>query len=155
MDNPDIYDPPAQYTEVEVSKVDWWRWPLVPIGSVIGATLGAMLLGGMNWLFMKMNGGMNEDGLWYRFVQPVMVFGLFGYLWSTLAYMIAPHGKLIAAVVMTTVLGMLCVFVVIKLVTSPDLPTSNKIMSSIAIVASLICGISGVVQYHSEHDPYG
>jgi hypothetical protein len=134
----------------EQRKMDWWRWPLVPIGSIAGAVGGAILMTALQWLAMKIEGRISEDGWWARFVQPLMVSGVFGYLWSTLAYSIAPKGKLIAAVVMTTLLGVLWCATIIIVINDSNFPIFNKVYASISVVTSMIAAICGVVSKHSE-----
>jgi hypothetical protein len=152
MDDDQSYTPHATLSEEAPNskQMDWWRWPLVPIGSIAGAIGGAILMAALQWLAMKIEGRIREDGWWARFVQPLMVFGAFGYLWSTLAYSIAPKGKLIAAVVMTTLLGVLWGVAIIILLNDSNFPVFDKVYASISVVTSMIAAICGVVSKHSE-----
>jgi hypothetical protein len=129
---------------------DWWRWPLVPLGSIAGAIGGAILMTLLQWLALMIEGRGSADGWWYRFVQPIIVFGVLGYLWSTLAYSIAPRGKLISAVVMITLLGVLWAVFLFNIMNDQEFPIGTKIHSSIGVVASMIAAIGGGISKESE-----
>lgn len=124
----------------------------MPLATILGASLGSIVIGGLNWLGMKMN-GVNPDGWWPLFVQPVMVFGVFGFLWGLIAYSMSPSSKVIAASVMTTILGMLCLISILMVFNDQVLPTGNKVRTTIAVLASLVGAISGVVNCHNEDTP--
>lgn len=144
-----VAQPTLSNESPDPKRMDWWRWPLVPIGSITGAFGGALLMTVIQWIVMKTEGRISEDGWWARFVQPLMVSGVFGYLWSTLAYSIAPKGKLIAGVVMTTLLGVFwgAMFIIV-------LNNSNfvvfKVHATIIVVTSMTAAICGLISKQSK-----
>ena len=89
----------------------WWRWPLVPFAAFIGATLGAMLFMLLQWLAMKFNGSMSEDGWFFQFVLPAMQSAVFGWLYVLISCTVAPRARYVTGVVMTTTLICLLVLV--------------------------------------------
>ena len=121
----------------------------MPIATVIGASLGSVAIGGLNWLGMKIN-GVNPGGWWQMFVHPLIIFGVFGFLWGLISYSMSPTGKVIAASVMTTVLGVLCMASILMVYNNRVLPTGNKVHSIIAVLAALVGAIVAVVYCHNR-----
>lgn len=139
--------------ETSPSASQWWRWPLMPVASIGGAVFGSMIVGGINRLGMMMNGA-SPDGWWIRFIEPIMVSGMFGYIWAYLAYAIPPFAKLISGVVMTTILGMLCLFTIVMAFNDVTLPTGDRVSTSIAAAATLVGAIGAILQCREDDDPY-
>ena len=77
----------------------------MPFAAFIGAALAAVAFTLLQWLGMKVSGGFSEDGWYYRFILPAISAGFFGYFYVLITLKVAPRGKVISAVVMTTILG--------------------------------------------------
>lgn len=129
---------------------DWWRWPLVPFAAVFGGTVGAFLFGVVQWLGMKLQGGFSEDGWMYRYIVPFLVSCAFGWLYAYCACAVAPRGKLIAGVVMTTLLFLLGLLSIAIVWLSEKYSLGPAIQITIGTVATLIAAVTALVQVHSE-----
>lgn len=116
----------------------WWRWPIMPFAAVGGATAGSVALGLVTWVGMKMQGGYAEDGWFYRFVLPVMLSGAFGYIYAKIAYHVAPSGKMVAAIVMVTLLGLLVIASTVLGWILPAIGTADAIRATVATIATIV-----------------
>jgi hypothetical protein len=130
---------------------EWWRWPLLPFAAVLGAVLGAMLFGMVQWFGMKMQGGYSEDGWMYRYVMPVLISGAFGWLYAWIACEVAPRGKVIAGVVMTTILFLLAAGSVMLAWVTSGYGIGDTIQATIGCVVSLVAAIVALIQAHEKH----
>lgn len=132
------------------SPSTWWRWPLLPFATLIGSVLGSALIYMLQWLGMKMSGGYTEDGWMFKYVLPVMQSAVFGYLYARIACYVAPRGKVIAGVVMVTLL--LATFAVFLLVAwiRPPVHTGAAIQATIGVIAAGIAAVVGLIQAHEE-----
>lgn len=124
---------------------DWWRWPLMPIAALTGAILGTILVGVLQWVGMKFSGVYNEQGWYFRYILPLVMWGCFGYFLTAISYRVAPTGKLVASTVMATALCVVMVLVVLFGFVR-DTPTLGNgvqvILSLCALVTGTIFGIS-------------
>jgi hypothetical protein len=91
---------------------DILRWIALPFATFIGAALGSILLGLLQWFSLKMFGGpsVSENGWYYRYVMPFFSSVVFGYFFATISLEVAPTSKIIASTVMVTLLGVFSVF---------------------------------------------
>ncbi|ADO00843.1 hypothetical protein Gbem_4143 [Citrifermentans bemidjiense Bem] len=129
----------------------WWRWPILPLAAVLGALVGAFLLTLLQWIGMKMQGGFREDGWYFRYILPVISSAVFGWLYALITLNVAPRGKVIASVVMTTILGVLALLGLIftwfyKL---DDIGTA--VQSTVGSIASLVAAIATIVSLKDEY----
>jgi hypothetical protein len=136
----------------ESCGVQWWRWPLLPFASFIGALAGAMLLTVIQWLGMKWQGGYSEDGWYYRYLLPIFSSALFGWLFALIALNVAPSAKVMAAVVMTTVLGVLFAVGLLFVWVNPRNEIASAIQSTVGAVASVAAAISTIVSNKDDYD---
>lgn len=121
----------------------WWRWPLIPIASIIGAFLGSAAFMLLQWFSMKLSGHYNESGWYFQYILPLFRDGIFGFLVVYFGCLVAPRGKLIVGVVLTTLLG--AVFILIAVMSIKGLPggTGSSLLSGIV---TFIGGVIGVIQ---------
>ena len=131
-------------------KSQWWRWPLMPFASFIGASIGAVLFTALQWFGMKLYGGYSEDGWFYIYVLPIISSAVFGWIYVWITYNIAPTGKLIAGAVMTTVLGFIGVASLVIVWGVDKYSTSEAIQSTVGAVATLFTAIVTLVQLHQD-----
>lgn len=136
--------------QVENIKNQWWRWPLLPFASFVGATLGATLFTAIQWLGMKMTGGFSEDGWFFLYVLPVISSAAFGWLYAWITCYVAPAGKVIAGVVMVTVLALLSILGLAIAWHWNEYPTIENVRTTLATIAMLVAAIAALVQIHSE-----
>jgi hypothetical protein len=139
----------SEYTSKEPSG--WWKWPLLPFASIIGAMIGAMLLTLLQWFGMKMQGGFSEDGWYFLYVLPVISSIAFGWLFVLITLNVAPRGKVIAAIVMTTILGVIIVFSLIFIWLNPVEGIGSAIQSTVGSIATMISAIVSIVNYREEY----
>ena len=132
-------------------KSEWWRWPLLPFAAVIGAALGAVLLTLFQWFGMKIQGGFSEDGWYYRYILPVISSAAFGWLYVLITLNVAPRGKVIAAVVLTTIMGVLVVLGIILTWTGPVNDTARAVQSTVGSIASMIAAVATIVSLKDEY----
>jgi len=62
--------------ETQTESSGWWRWPLLPFASVIGAAIGAILFTFLQWFGLKMHGGYSTDGWFYQYCTSPDKYGL-------------------------------------------------------------------------------
>jgi hypothetical protein len=132
-------------------KSQWWRWPLLPFAVVAGALAGAFALTVVQWLGMKWQGGYSEDGWYYRYVLPVVSSAFFGWLYALIALNVAPNAKILASVVMTTILGVISAIGLLSVWSDHRKSLAEAIQSTIGSIASLTAAIVTIV---SSRDDY-
>jgi hypothetical protein len=129
-------------------RSDWWRWPLVPVASIAGASLAVAIVFVFHWIMVISEANWVEL-LLYPFVTPIVASGIFGFFWSSIAYLIAPRGKLIAAVVMTIILGFLLALASIRALNdSGDI--LDKVKFIVTAIIAMITSICGLVIMNKE-----
>ena len=129
----------------------WWRWPLVPIAAIAGGMAGSLLFGALNWFSFKLHGGFSEDGWWYRYILPIIISGIFGWLYVKISYYVAPRGKFITGIVMTTLLFIFCFFGLWLTWHFEKYSTSQSIQVTVITIATLIAAVATLVDAHSEN----
>lgn len=122
----------------------WWRWPLVPIASIVGAFLGAAAFMIMQWLSIKFSGKFNESGWYFQYIVPLIRDCLFGFLAVYLGCLAAPRGKLIVGVILTTLIAVSPFF--FYLLTPSEVITATWFLSSIALIVGGIIGVIMTVE---------
>ncbi|MBF5037935.1 hypothetical protein INP77_00370 [Methylophilus sp. 13] len=130
----------------------WWRWPLLPFASILGGLLGSMLFVFLHWLLMKFQGDFHEDGWWFRYILPTISSGVFGWLYIYITFRVAPKGKVIAGVVMTTILGIFTIFSIVASWYLSSNSMINAIQQTIGALAAFIFAIVGLVQMKDEQE---
>jgi hypothetical protein len=132
------------------SASQWWRWPLVPFAAFIGGMGAALLLGIFLWFGMKLNGGYTEDGWYYKYIMPVMTYSMFGYFYVYAAMYVAPRGKFITAVVMTTILGVFSVAaIVIAWAVWPE-SAAKSLQQTVGTIASMVAAVVAITKLRDE-----
>jgi hypothetical protein len=121
-----------------------------PHTAPVGALVGSILLGILQWFGMKMTGGYYEDGWYYLYIMPLITSGVFGWLWCMIASYIAPQGKTITGTIMATVLAMLGLFLVFASFAQLERTVGERIQLILASIAMLIGSIIAVIQTHEQ-----
>lgn len=119
----------------------WWHWPLMPIAAIAGGLLGSVALALVQWFSMKLWGGASEDGWYYLYILPVFSAGLFGYLYTLIAWKMAPAGKLLAGTVMLTILGLVTAFGTLVGWLSPDYSVGHATQATVSLAAIIFGGV--------------
>lgn len=126
-------------------KHDWWRWPLVPFVGVVAGALGAVAFGLLQWIGMKFYGGFSEDGWFFMYILPTMTSAVFGYAFVASTHYVAPKGKVISAVVMTTLLGLFFLLSVVLAWGTYKQSTAESVKTTVGCVAALVAAIATLV----------
>lgn len=132
-------------------EAQWWRWPLLPFAAILGGMLGAFLLTLLGWFGMKMQGGFSEDGWYFRYILPITSSAIFGWFYVLITLNVAPKGKVIASVVMTTVLGVLTCIGLLFVWLNPHREIAAAIQSTVGSIASVVAAISAIVASKDEY----
>jgi len=140
------------YEKPQSISSNWWIWPLLPFAVVIGASIGAFLLTLIQWLGMKMQGGFSEDGWYYLYILPVVSSAAFGWLYAYITLYLAPNGKIIAASVMVTVLGVIMAIGLLIMWLNPNRVLGESVQASIGSIATLVAAIATIVTQKDEFE---
>ncbi len=139
----------SNHDESSISQSStWWRWLVLPFACVVGSLIGAMLVGLFQWFFMKILGGFSEDGWYFLYILPTITSAAFGYLWVSISYYVAPKGKRITAIVMTTLLVTLLVLVTLFSLFNPNYGTGDKVQSVLGAIATVATAIYAIVDFN-------
>lgn len=133
------------------TTIGWWRWPLVPLGAILGAMLGAVAFMLFQWVGMKMHGGFSEDGWMFKYILPVMQSAVFGYLYAMISCAIAPRGKVITGVIMVTLLFAFFAILLFVAWLKPPVDTGAAIQATVSVIASSIAAVVALMQANDEH----
>ena len=123
----------------------WWRWPLLPFASVIGATAGGAAYG-LLWYFFS---GAAPESPFAHYILPLLAGGTFGYLVPTISHKVAPAGKVAAAISMT-VIALVLEIVGIAILLADTQQESPVIQNVIYVAASVIVGIYALREMHES-----
>ena len=123
----------------------WWRWPLLPLAATIGATLAAVALTLLQWFAMGLGGTYPTDGWYFLFVMPALSAAVFGWLFILITFIVAPRGKVIAAIVMTALLGVLSLFAGIFIWLNPNDAPGPSIQASVSSIATMVSAYACIV----------
>ena len=130
--------------------VIWMRWFLMPAAAIAGGGLAAWVASKPMWLFMKMTGEVyNENGWYYKYIIPIMVYAAFGYIYTVISYHVSPSGKLVAGSVMVAVLGIVLILFGINVWTAERVQTSDAIWITLRYVGALFAAM-GVLMNQDE-----
>ena len=119
----------------------WWRWPLIPVFSTIGALLGSTIFMLLQLLDMKFNGGFSESSWYYLYVLPLLRDSIFGFLFVYFGCLAAPRGKLIVGVILATFTSILLLIVIVFNIQGIPEVSNFGILSGLATTAGAIYGI--------------
>ena len=124
----------------------WWRWPLIPFAAMAGSIIGSTLIGMIGWAGAKKYAGFTQDGWYYLYVLPTIMSGFLGFFWSTVSAYVAPRAKIVTAVVMSTALGMLGIFLLIEHCVRPERYSTPPIMMLVYVIAVIVGSVVASVQ---------
>jgi uncharacterized protein YacL len=133
------------------SRSQWWRWPIMPIATVVGSLAGSVIFPLFYWFSLKFSGGFYEDGWMFVYVLPIASSAVFGALWAHISYLVAPYGKLTASTVMVTILGVICVAALLLNWTLPSQKNASSVFQSIQFVAIITAAIFSLVATHQQN----
>ena len=117
---------------------------MMPFAAVIGAALATAALLLIQWIGMKFSGAYSADGWYAQYILPVITSGAFGYFYAKISYHVSPSGKMIAGVVMVTLLGMFSALSAFLGWVMPEYSAGQAVqvtLGSIALVAGAIIAL--------------
>lgn len=135
--------------EPERTATGWWRWPLVPLAAVAGATAGSSLFLALWWLGMKFEGG-GEDGWLFLYVRPVVGACVFGWLFSAISWWVAPQGKLITGTVMVTILSLVLLVLSLASWLLAEITVGEAIQTTVWSLGAAAGAVFALLQAHSD-----
>lgn len=141
------------FTDSQMShhaRSNWWRWPLMPIAALTGAIIGTILVGVLQWVGMKLSGSYNEDGWYFKYIVPLVMWGCFGYFLTAISYRVAPAGKIVASAVVATTFCVVMILIVLFGFTrnTPTLIAGLQVILSFGV---LVGGATfGIIQARDE-----
>ncbi len=128
----------------------WWRWPLMPLACIAGSVLGTLALGLFLWIGAKVQGGFTRDGWYFRYIMPFIGSCVFGFLWVQIAARVAPVGKLIASIVMGTMLGVIQLVLSILMWILPRVPVGEAIQSTVFGAGTIVAIVVSTIKISEE-----
>jgi len=132
-------------------KYEWLRWIALPFAAFVGAGVGSQVLVWLWWFPQKFFGGWNESGACFQYVLPCISSAIFGGTFVAISFKVAPRGKAVAGVVMTTIMSVLLILAhIVVLITSYD-STGEKIFLTIQGLCVLVSAV--VTLAHLYNDP--
>lgn len=88
--------------------------------------------------------GVNENGWFYQYVGQTISYFVFGYLWSSIAYDVAPSGKIISATVMATIVSVFSIGLSVLSWAVSGIILAEAIQASVYCVATIIGCVVGI-----------
>ena len=131
-------------------QYQWLRWLALPFAAIGGAAAGAFLVTALWWYPQKWLGGWNESGACFEYILPCFSSALFGGFYVAISLMVAPRGKGVAGIVMTTVLCVLSLLGHSWVLAEGDETVGEKVFLSIQLAACLISAIITLVNLYSD-----
>lgn len=124
---------------------DVLRWAAMPVAAILGSVIGSILIVTIYWFSMKFQGGYSEDGWFYLYVIPVIASVAFGGLWVWISMSVAPRGKFVAGIVMTTILCLPLLALTVLVWALGRSTVSESIQSTVGCIAAIISAIVTLV----------
>ena len=127
----------------------WWRWPLVPIASVLAAVIGAIVVSMIQEFVISFVDDYARDGWFHICIFPLLPCALGGYLLAGVAFRVAPSAKTASGVTMTAVMG----FVLIGFTAftwTAGVPASEALQVTVASLAAIAGAVIAILQSGDE-----
>lgn len=125
-------------------KNQWWKWPLVPLASLVGASLAVVAFVLMQWVSLKFIGG-SPNGWLFKYIVPVFASGVFGFAFIWSACQVAPRYKAITSIVMSTVLIILLLVILFLICTNPKYSYGVIILSLFQCAVTCFVAVATVL----------
>lgn len=133
------------YDKTPDSAAGWWRWPLVPVASIVTATIGALMLTTLQEVAIGFHDGYAKSGWFHLYIYPLIPSALAGYLLAGTAIRVAPAARVTAGVAMTAIMG----FVLIAFTAflwSAGVPRGDAIQTTVASAAAIAAAVVALLQ---------
>lgn len=136
---------PAPPRQLERPKHEWLRWIAMPFAAIVGAAAAAVVLPALWWFSTAWMAGWSTDGGCFQYILPCVGSGLFGGCFVAITLEVAPRGKQVAGIVMTTILGVLLLLGLAAILINADGGMGDKIFLSIQVAVCLVSSIITLV----------
>lgn len=123
----------------------------MPIAAFGGGALGAYALSMIQWFGMKFHGGYSEDGWMYLYILPVISSAIFGWLYVYISCTLAPRGKAIAGIVMTTILVTICIISTAIVWFHSNYSPGEAIQKTAGSISTIFASVVSMIQMYGEH----
>ncbi len=120
------------------------RWIAMPFASILGGLLAGALVNLLFYIGDLSNFGNLGGSCFFEYVDRTIASALSGYATTRIAAMVAPTGKYTSAVVMCTLLALLCAAGCILAWSLRGIETGERITTTLICVAAAIGAIVGV-----------
>jgi hypothetical protein len=137
-------------TDSDQTKHHWLRWIALPFAAFLGAPAGAFLVTMLWWLPQKFLGGWNEEGACFQYILPCVSSGFCGGFFVAISMYVAPRGKAVAALVMTTALCVLLLLGHALLLIYGIETVGVKIFASIQLVVLIVSAIATLANLYND-----
>lgn len=135
----------APLRQPEGPKHEWLRWIAMPFAAIVGAATAATVLTALWWFSTGWMAGWSTDGGCFQYILPCVSSGLFGVCFVAISVEVAPRGKQVAGIVMTTILGVLLLSGLAATLIYGDGGMGEKIFLSIQVAVCLATSIITLV----------
>lgn len=132
-------------------KHELLRWIALPFAAFLGAPVGGFLLAMFWWLPQKFLGGWNENGACFQYLLPCLSSAACGGFFVAISMMVAPRGKAVTAVVMTTTLCVLLILGHILFLVLVIETTGTKVFATVQLAVLLVSAVVTLINLY--HDP--
>jgi hypothetical protein len=136
--------------EANTQPSQWWRWPLMPFASVLGATVGAFLFTLLQWVGLKFQGGFAPEGWAMMYLLPLISSATFGFLYTWIACTMAPKAKFITGVVMVTILGVFSLVAVLFTWAASTYSIGKAVFETLRLVAWMVTAVGALADFRGQ-----
>jgi hypothetical protein len=151
LDQPTTSDPAAHSGTASIVL----RWIAMPFASVLGSMLAGILVNVFFYIGDLIHFGNIEGSCFFHYVDRTLSSGLSGYVFTLIAYKVAPSCKYTAAVVMTTILGVACTALLVMAWVVEGIETAERFDASLGSIAAVVGGIISASELRSDTRSHG
>jgi len=142
----------SEVTPPNQPKYEWLRWIALPFAAFLGAGVASVVSVYFWWLPQKFFGGWNESGACFQYILPCISSAIFGGAFVSISFKVAPRGKAVAGLVMTTIMCVLLLLSHIVLVIRADDTTGEKVFLSINVLITITSAIITLKNLYNDLD---
>jgi len=141
---------PSQFAAPNQPKHVVLRWIALPFAAFLGAPAGGFLLAMFWWLPQKFLGGWNEEGACFQYILPCVSSAACGGFFVAISMIVAPRGKAVTAVVMTTTLCVILILTHVFFLLRGTEALGVKVFATVQLVVLLSAAIITLVNLYKD-----
>ena len=138
------------YEEKTSKYSGWWRWLLLPFAAIIGGSIGAIIITRSYWLALEIQ-GFSADSWILLYMPPVFSSAVFGWLYVLITLNVVPKWRVIAAIVMTTILGVVLLTGSVLVWLNPNEALGATIQVIVSSIVTMVSAIASIENYKDEY----